>query len=96
MKRCTKDVEIELSNGITVEAKLKVTGMYDDLCNADTNSKDVQGAWLVDSWKTEHDVELDEDEEIEFNEKVEEIVFEEKWDFENSGDSDDEEEDEVE
>lgn len=96
MKQCTKEVEIELADGTQVEAKLIVTGVYDEDFNADAEKKGEQGAWLVDSWSAEHEEELDEDQQTEFDEEIEEMVFTEKWDFENAPDADDETEEDLE
>lgn len=93
MKRCEKDVEIELADGTTVEAKLVVTGVFDEMFNSEA-SKGEQGAWLVESWKAKKEEDLDEDQEDEFDEKIEEIVFTEKWDWESALDADEDDEDE--
>lgn len=84
MKQCKKDVEIVLEDGTTVEAVLKVSEFIDEDFNGDKQS-------LVGSWEAHHDEELDEDQQAEFDERVEEIVFEEKWNFDEAPEIDEEE-----
>ncbi len=96
MKQCTKDVEIELADGTLIETKLIVTGIYDEEFTPDVDKKSEPGAWLVDSWSAECEEELDEDQQADFDEQIEEIVFSEKWDFENAPETDDEMDEETE
>ena len=84
MKRCKKDIEVTLDDGTVVEAVLTVTEFVDEDFNGDAPP-------LVGSWQTNHDKELDDEQQAEFDEKVEEIVFEEKWDFDNAPEIDEEE-----
>lgn len=87
MKQCSKDFEIELSDGTTIEGVLKVSEFLDEGMNSELAEKPES---LIGSWTTEHDEELDEDQQAEFDEKIEEMVFAEKWDFENGEEVDDE------
>ena len=89
MKQCKKDVEVTLDDGTTIEAVLKVSEFIDEDFNGDKQS-------LVGSWQATHEEELDDDQQSEFDEKIEEIVFEEKWDFENAPEVDEEEEESLE
>jgi hypothetical protein len=92
MPRCNREVEIELSDGTVVEATLKVKGLFDEDFNATDENKGAPGSWLVDSWTTEYEEELDEEQIAEFDEQIEEMVFKEKWDFENAPDAEDDDE----
>ena len=87
MKQCKKDIEVSLQDGTTIEAVLTVFEFVDEDFSGDKPP-------LVGSWETEHDEELDEDQQVEFDEKVEEIVFEEKWNFDEAPEVDDEESEE--
>jgi hypothetical protein len=77
----TKDIEIELSDGTIVESRLKVEGFFDDQHVSDSGE---MGQWVVGSWETDHSAELDENQQSEFDEEIEEIVFTEKWHFESA------------
>lgn len=84
MRRCKKDVEVTLDDGTVIEAVLTVTEFVDEDFSGEKPP-------LVGSWQTNHEEELDEEQQSEFDEKVEEIVFEEKWDFDNAPEIDEEE-----
>jgi len=84
VKRCKKDIEITLDDGTVIEAVLKVTEFVEEDFNGETPP-------LVGSWETNHEEELSDDQQSEFDERVEEIVFEEKWDFDNAPDEDEDE-----
>lgn len=90
MKTCSKDFEIELSDGTIVEGTLYVEGFLDENFGADADGNRGHSIWLTDSWKAEHNEELTEEQKAEFDREVEEIVFSEAWDFENAGDQNDE------
>jgi hypothetical protein len=87
MRRCKKDVEVTLDDGTVIEAVLTVTEFVDEEFNSDTPP-------LVGSWQTAHDEELDDEQQSEFDERVEEIVFEEKWNFEDAAEDDEDTEEE--
>ena len=89
MKQCKKDVEVTLDDGTVIEAVLKVTEFVDEGIIGDAMSK-------VGSWSTKHDEELDDDQQAEFDEKIEEMVFDEKWDFDNAPEIDEDEDEEEE
>jgi hypothetical protein len=93
MPRCTKDLEIELSDGTVVECRLMVYGTFEETFNQDLGIE--EGSWLVGTWAVEYDDTISEAQQEELDEKIEETVFAEKWDFENATD-DDEDEDEAE
>lgn len=85
MKQCKKDVEITLEDGTVVEAVLKVTEFVDEFNDSERPMS------VVGSWEATHDEELDEDQQLEFDDKIEEIVFDEKWDFDNAPEVDEDE-----
>lgn len=89
MKQCKKDIEVTLEDGTTIEAVLTVSEFIDEDFNGDKQS-------LVGSWEADHEEELDEDQQSEFDSKIEEMVFEEKWDFENAPEVDEDEEESLE
>ena len=84
MKQCKKDVEVTLDDGTVIEAVLKVTEFVDEGIIGDAISK-------VGSWSTKHDEELDDDQQAEFDEKIEEMVFDEKWNWDEAADTEDDE-----
>jgi len=90
MKQCKKDVEVTLADGTVIEAVLKVNEFVDEFGDQEKTS------YSVGNWSTEHDEDLDEDQQYEFDEKIEDIVFYEKWDFDNAPDVDEDEETEDE
>ena len=84
MSTCVKEVEIDFADDKTIDVVIKVEG-YLDLHGADADGNRGEPAWLVDSWKADYDKEgLTEKETSEIEEKVEEIVLEESWDFETA------------
>lgn len=87
MKQCKKDVEVTLEDGTVIEAVLRVSEFIDEDFNGDKQS-------LVGAWDATHEEELDDDQQAEFDSKIEEIVFDEKWDFDNAPEVD-EDDDEV-
>lgn len=93
MPRCTKEVEIELKDGKVVDTLIEVNGIWDQEFGADADGNRAQGQWLRESWSHEHNETLTEDEESELNERVEEIVFEEEWDFASAADDESSNED---
>lgn len=90
MKTCSKDLEIELSDGTTVEGTLHVQGFVDENFGADADGNRGHSMWLIDSWHAETNEELSEEQKTEFDREVEEIVFAESWDWEGASDPDDE------
>lgn len=89
MKQCTKEVEIELEDGTLIEGTLKVSEFLDEGLNQELADKPQS---LIGSWSFAHEEELDEDQQANLDEKVEEMVFAEKWDFENGEEIEDDEE----
>lgn len=90
MATCTKEKEIELSDGTTVEGTIEVDGFLDENFGADADGNRGEARWLVDGWSFTHEEELSDDQQAELDEEVERIVFEETWDFENAGERDEE------
>lgn len=86
MATILKEREIELSSGKLIVVHLEVDGIYDADFGADADGARAVGRWLVDSHSYEFDTEdeLTEEEESELVDKVEEIVYESVWDFENA------------
>lgn len=89
----TKEQDVELSSGRTVSVDIEIFGIYDSQFGADADGNRGQGRWLIDSHGytiTEDD--LTPEEETELDEKVEEIVYDGEWDFDNA-EPDDEDDD---
>ena len=87
MKQCKKDVEITLDDGTVIEGVLVVTEFVDENFNGEGLPQS-----LVGEWKLKHDDDLTDEQDDDLNEKAEEIVFSEKWDFENAVEVDEDEE----
>lgn len=89
----TKEQDIELSTGTTVAVEIEVFGIYDAQFGADADGNRGQGRWMIDSHGYSTDASLTQEEEEELDEKVEEIVYDGEWDFENA--EEDEEDDDA-
>ena len=104
MATCTKETEIEFSDDGQGECKvvdvtIEVEGYLDPDFGSDADGNRGEPTWFVDGWTAEYDKDgLTEKEILEINEKVEEIVLEESWDFEaakDDADADDYEPEEL-
>lgn len=94
MPTCYKEHEIELSDGQSIECSIEVDGYLDENFGADADGNRGEARWLIDSWSHTHQEELSDDDQAELDEKIEEYVFEQTWDFDNAPERDDEPDDE--
>ena len=80
--------EIELESGKVVDITVSVTGIHDAHYGADADGGRGVKRWFIVSLKHEvscEDGELDEKDQAEVFEKIEELVYEDDWDFEEVG-----------
>lgn len=94
MAKCSKDYEIELESGRTIECTVHVEGYFEEDFGADADGNRGTDQWFIDSWESEHDESLTKEEQAEFDEKIEEKVFAETWDFEGADEDEDADRDE--
>ena len=77
--------EIELSSGKIVNISVSVSGIHEANYGADIDGNRGVSRWFIDDFEFEascEDGELDDAEQAEVAEKVEELVFDDDWDFE--------------
>jgi hypothetical protein len=78
--------EIDLDNGTIVTVELEIEGTFDANYGADADGNRGVGRWLVEShsYEVSSEDELSDDEESEVKEKVEELVYDSDWDFDQA------------
>jgi hypothetical protein len=93
--KVSKETTIELSTGTTVDVEIEVFGEYDSQFGADADGNRGQGRWLIDSHAHTYDdaLVLTSEEFDELCEKVEEIVYENEWDFDSAEEEDEDDAD---
>lgn len=92
MATCKKEVEIETSTKKNIDVVITVDGYLDQNYGQDADGNRGEPTWFVDGWQTDYDEEgLTAEEKSEIEERVEEIVMDESWDFENAKEEDEEE-----
>lgn len=99
MSTVSKDFEeVELPSGKVVNLTITVTGTHEANYGADADGNRGVSKWLIDSFThevTSDEDELDHEDHDQIAEKVEEMVYEEDWDFEAADDEDEDDEDEF-
>jgi hypothetical protein len=86
MASITREFEIELSDGRTINVSVTVEGEYESDYGADADGNRGVGTWFVSGHSFEADEALTPSEEYEVSEKVDELVSDESWDFDSAED----------
>jgi hypothetical protein len=95
MAEISKEFEIEV-NGRTVNVNVTVEGYFEADYGADADGNRGVGMWFLDGHSYEADEELTGEEKTQVDEKVEELVNDEAWDFEAASQEADADEDDEE
>ncbi len=91
------DKEFKLDSGKVVTVDLTIVGEYDPNYGADADGNRGSSMWFIEhfSYELQSDEEIDQEEKEELDEKVEDFVYAESWDFESGSEKEYEHEDDL-
>jgi len=89
MAEVTREFELELKDGRTVNVTVTVEGSHDPDYGADADGNRGVSMWFIEDHSYEADEELNAEEKKEVDALVDSLVDEEEWDFDSADEDDD-------
>lgn len=91
MAEITKEFEVELKDGRTVNVTVTVEGSHDPDYGADADGNRGVSMWFIEGHSYEADEELNSADKVEVDALVDSLVDDEEWDFDSADEEHDRE-----